>query len=293
MWRSGDQRAPHKPLLALWAIGRCLRSEPRLAPYELVDRQLGALLRRFGPHRKVIHTEDPFWRMQRDGVWEVDRPELVRTNQEGGASKADLRHHRIRGGLTENDYKVLQGDRWLAERIAEHLVANHFPPSLHEPVLEATSIPVDPLSEPEARDGEKWVVTRHRRRNPAFRARVLKAYGSRCAVCEFALCHLDAPLALEAAHIKWHEFKGPDTVENGLALCALHHELFDSGAFTLLPDLKVLVAGSVRGAGVETALRCYHRKPLRAPPRGGYPKPNPKFLAWHGSEVFKEPEVVR
>ena len=291
--QSGDQRAPHKPLLALWAIGRCLRAEPRLASYELVDRELGGLLRRFGPHRKVTHTEDPFWRMQRDDVWEVDRPELVSTNRGGGAPKSDLRHHQIRGGLTEHDYKSLQSDPWLAKRIAEHLVANHFPVSLHDAVLEATSIPVDSISESDTQDGENWVVARRRRRDPAFRARVLKAYGSRCAVCEFAICHLDAPLALEAAHIKWHEAKGPDTVENGLALCVLHHDLFDRGAFTVLPELKVLVADSVQGAGVETALRCYHGEPLRAPPQAGYPKPNPEFLVWHRSEVFREPEVVR
>ena len=287
VWQSGDQRAPHKPLLALWAIGRCLRGEPRLAPYQLVDRELRGLLRRFGPHRRVIHTEDPFWRMQRDDVWEVDRPKLVRTNRDGGAAKSDLKHHQIRGGLTEDDYETLQSDPWLARRVADHLVANHFPRSLHDAVLEATSIQVDPSLESDSRDGEDRVVVRRRRRDPAFRADVLEAYGSRCAVCEFAICHLDAPLALEAAHIKWHEAKGPDTVANGLALCALHHDLFDSGAFTLVPELRVLVADSVRGAGVETALRRYHGEPLRAPPRGGFPKPAPEFLVWHRSEVFR------
>lgn len=47
IWKDKRYRAPHKPLLALWAIGRCLRNEPRLAPFELVDRELTRLLRRF------------------------------------------------------------------------------------------------------------------------------------------------------------------------------------------------------------------------------------------------------
>ena len=71
IWTANGQRAPHKPLLALWAIGRCLRGEERLAPYEEADRALTTLLRAFGPHRKSIHTEAPFWRLQGDGVWEV------------------------------------------------------------------------------------------------------------------------------------------------------------------------------------------------------------------------------
>ena len=293
VWKSGGKRAPHKPLLALWAIGRCLRGEPRLASYELVDRELRGLLRRFGPHRKVIHTEDPFWRMQRDDVWEVDRPQLVRTNLEGGAYKSDLRRFHIRGGLTARDYAVLQGDPSLARRVAEHLVTSHFPASLHAPVLEAASIPIDTLTGSDVRNGEHWMVVRRRRRDPAFRGSVLEAYGSRCAVCEFALRHDDEPVALEAAHIKWHEAKGPDVVENGLALCTLHHDLFDAGAFTVLPELSVVVADSVQGAGVEIALGRYHGEPLRAPPRKGFPQPGERFLAWHRSEVFREPEVVR
>ena len=71
-------KAPNKPLLALWAIGRCLRGLPRLAEYGLVDRELSKLLMRFGPPRQIIHTEQLFWRMQGDDVWEIDRPELVK-----------------------------------------------------------------------------------------------------------------------------------------------------------------------------------------------------------------------
>ena len=71
IWTANGQRAPHKPLLALWAIGRCLRGEERLARYEEADRELTKLLRAFGPHRKSIHTKAPFWRLQGDGVWEV------------------------------------------------------------------------------------------------------------------------------------------------------------------------------------------------------------------------------
>ena len=37
IWTANGQRAPHKPLLALWAIGRCLRDEVRLASYAKAD----------------------------------------------------------------------------------------------------------------------------------------------------------------------------------------------------------------------------------------------------------------
>jgi putative restriction endonuclease len=54
---------------------------------------------------------------------------------------------------------------------------------------------------------------------------------------------------LEAAHIKWFQAKGPDIEANGLALCALHHKVFDLGAFTILPDTYSLVFSQHAVAG--------------------------------------------
>ncbi|MCF8039766.1 MAG: hypothetical protein K9K79_10670 [Desulfohalobiaceae bacterium] len=33
VWKQGGQRAPHKPLLLLYALGRCLRGKGRLISY--------------------------------------------------------------------------------------------------------------------------------------------------------------------------------------------------------------------------------------------------------------------
>jgi predicted restriction endonuclease len=38
-------------------------------------------------------------------------------------------------------------------------------------------------------------------------------------------------VGIEAAHVRWHSQAGPDVVANGLALCALHHALFDLAIF--------------------------------------------------------------
>ena len=75
VWRRGGERAPHKPLLALYAIARLLRCEPRMIPYVEIDRELGKLLMEFGPHRQSYHPEYPFWRLQNDGIWEVSPKE--------------------------------------------------------------------------------------------------------------------------------------------------------------------------------------------------------------------------
>src|SRR5690349_19311090 len=76
IWKKGEQRAPHKPLLILYALGRWQRGLPEVT-FPEAEPQLTALLREFGPARKSDHPEQPFWRLQNDGVWTVIAPPNV------------------------------------------------------------------------------------------------------------------------------------------------------------------------------------------------------------------------
>jgi putative restriction endonuclease len=106
------------------------------------------------------------------------------------------------------------------------------------------------------------------------------------------VCGLDVRLgnvtvALEAAHIQWHQAGGPDAEPNGLALCALHHKVFDLGAFTVDAG-RVLVSELVNGsAECDYVLLRHHGRDLRRPVQTES-APQAEFLAWHRKEVFKE-----
>lgn len=65
-WRRGSERAPHKPLLLLYALGRLEAEEEPFVSYRDVDQDLGDLLTDFGPPRASVHPEYPLWRLQRD-----------------------------------------------------------------------------------------------------------------------------------------------------------------------------------------------------------------------------------
>ncbi len=56
MWQRGGERAPHKPLLLLYALGRLTRGEPRQMSYADVKDDLTDLLNEFGPAR---HKQEP------------------------------------------------------------------------------------------------------------------------------------------------------------------------------------------------------------------------------------------
>ena len=222
VWRRGGQRAPHKPLLALYALGRCHRREGRLIAYSDVDRDLRELLHEFGPTRHSHHPEYPFWRLQNDGIWELKGAEkVVLRKSSSDAKKSELLRYDVHGGFTEEIYAQLAGDSKLLAEIARDLQEGNFPESIHEDILQAVGLDFDAQK------------SYQRKRDPSFPEKVLRAYEYQCAVCGFDVRIGNTLVGLEAAHIKWHQAGGPDTEVNGVALCSLHHKLFDRGAFTV------------------------------------------------------------
>jgi hypothetical protein len=80
-------------------------------------------------------------------------------------------------------------------------------------------------------------TVRVRERQRAFREAVLAAQGRRC-----ALCGLDVPVALDAAHVVPKEEDGSDDPRNGLALCAVHHRMYDADLLAIEPDSLRVIA---------------------------------------------------
>ena len=244
-----------------------------MASYREADKELAKLLRSFGPHRKSVHTEYPFWRLQNDDVWEIGDSDRITVGPGGDAHKSSLLRLDARGGFPKGIHTALQADEELAVQLATSLVDAHFTSTLRDEVLQAVGIDLG------------FQYSHRRFRDPAFSPAVLKAYGYRCAVCEFALRLNDKPVALEAAHIKWHRARGPSQIRNGLALCALHHRLFDKGAFTLSCDLTVMVAKSASGSGFDRSLGQFDSEMIGIPGNSD-DLPDPRFLRWHAHEVF-------
>ena len=73
---------------------------------------------------------------------------------------------------------------------------------------------------------------------------------------------------------------------NGLALCALHHRLFDHGAITVHEDLRVRVARALAGSSARGLLEKLDGQEIRLPIEPQL-YPNPGHLHWHHAEVFK------
>ena len=252
-----------------------------MLPYSEVDERIGYLLREFGPKRKVYHPEHPFWRLQNDGVWELSGAEQIQPSSGGNVNRGDLIRYDVSGGFTEEIAHQLRHDSDLAFEIVQNILYAHFPGSIHDDILQAVGIELT------FKSIRRLKRPKCLKRDPNFRTNVLRAYENRCAVCGFDLRLRDHPIALEAAHIRWHMSGGPDKEENGLALCVLHHKLFDRGAFTLSKHLDILVSNDASGsAGFQDWLLRFHGQKLNLPQSQVF-FPNENYTRWHVKEVFK------
>src|SRR5262249_23405904 len=119
VWKRGDERAPHKPLLVLYALGRWARGDHAEIPFSEVNRGLTGLLKEFGPSRKSFHPEYPFWRLQRDGVWQVSAPEGLRLRASNSdPPKGELLAHDVHAGFAAPVRAALAADPGLVGKIA-------------------------------------------------------------------------------------------------------------------------------------------------------------------------------
>ena len=240
--RSGERRAPHKPLLLLVAIAKLLQGEKDL-PFCEVESRLTPLLQAYAPPvQGRCQPELPYWHLRNDKLWDIPHAESF-TRQAGGFPQmAALRASA--GHLDERFAAALLAEPGLVQATVATLLAAHFPESLHADILAAVGMV---FPEPTIVADRQSVAHVHRRRDPRFREAVLRAYEHRCAVTGFRAALGGTYFGCEAAHVQWHAYDGPDNVNNGFAVEPTLHKLFDAGAWSLTDDRRVLVSADLTG----------------------------------------------
>ncbi|MDF1537243.1 MAG: HNH endonuclease, partial [bacterium] len=110
-------------------------------------------------------------------------------------------------------------------------------------------------------------------------------------ICQYDVRLGNTLIGIEAAHIKWVAANGPDEIQNGIALCTIHHKAFDRGAISLSPDYKLLVSENVIGEyWADKLFRNYSGNQIKLPISENY-YPEGKHISWHMKEVFRAPAL--
>ena len=274
IWKQGDQRAPHKPLLVLYALGRWQAGQKDVA-FRQAEPDLTALLREFGPPRKSDHPEQPFWRLQRDGVWTVHAPAGLETKKGADIPRVtELRSHDVRAEFSADVQAALAADPGLVAAIASRILERHFPESLHQDILNAVGLTLE------------TTVTR-RKRDPAFRQRVLKAYEFRCAVCGF---DVRLGIGVDRPGRRPHPLapggRPGDRGQRARALRPAPQDVRPGGLHRRGGRPARLRPGERHRRASRKHLMAFHGKPIRDAQHPDW-RPEPKHLEWHGREVFK------
>jgi putative restriction endonuclease len=283
-WSRGGERAPHKPLLLLAALGQLQRTGSSTMAYTAAEPQLAQLLRDYGPAGRTTTPAYPFHHLQTDGLWTVQAD-----HGQPGASPTRLRESGAVGRLHPDLEAALGRDPGLVALIAHALLDTNFPESLHRDLSAAVGLDLDALETSAARSR----VRQLRRRNPAFREAVLVAYEYRCAMCGYDGRLGTEAVGLDAAHLRWWAFDGPDSVENSLCLCSFHHKLLDRGVLGITDQHEVAVSSHFvgRGRAAEELVMRLLGQPLLEPQRG-QPLLATAHIRWHGGQVFRSPARV-
>jgi putative restriction endonuclease len=272
------KRAPHKPLLVLMALGRLVETGSSELPWSEAEERLAHLIAEFGPTTRTSRRQSaayPFTHLRTDGIWTLSRD--VPMDNLGPLDAAP-----ISGRLEASLERALSRPGQIAHA-ARLLVDAQFPRTVAPDVLIAVGLDPDQVF---AIESELASGGGKRQRSSSWPRAILESWDRQCAFCGYDGQLGSSSVGLEAAHVRWFNLGGPDDLNNGVALCSLHHKLFDRGALGLDEEYRILVSGAF-SARTEAAKRTYdlHSRPLR--PRRGTALPAGEHVAWHGREVFR------
>ncbi|MEU7003741.1 phosphorothioated DNA-binding restriction endonuclease [Nonomuraea sp. NPDC046570] len=277
-WSRNGERAPHKPLLLLYALGRFQCDGGTPIPFSTAEADLKRLLKEFGPPRDTSPGY-PFHHLTSDGVWLVD---TVNGPGSPGSELGRLRQSQASGRLHPDLVRALTADSRLVAHLARLLLDANFEPSLHPDICRRTGLSLEL--------GPAPAVIAVARRDRAFREQVLMAYEYCCAFCEYDGWLDGTAVGLDAAHVRWWAFQGPDELANALCLCVLHHKLFDKGVLGLTPGRTISVSARFVGrtAVAESMVRSLSGRPVRDP-QPGLDRVDLPHIDWHARQVFRQP----
>lgn len=148
-----------------------------------------------------------------------------------------------------------------------------FQAALPVPVAAPIEVAVDEITRRYATRQAHVRLHQHR-----FRQNVLRAYNTRCAVCQLR----EAPL-LQAAHIiEDTDQDGLATIANGISLCAIHHLAYDRNLLGIDPSGLVHIATrlleEIDGPMLRVGLQGFHGSSIHHP-RRRQDQPDPERLS--------------
>ncbi len=183
-----------------------------------------------------------------------------------------LRGRSVRA-LSGSDFTAIVSDG-LTDTLSERLAVR----------LELDATHLDPMTqallhEPPSERRMEQIRINKKIRSAAFRGHVLDAYDSRCAVTGLRMINGGGKAEAQAAHIWSVADGGPDEVQNGIALSATAHWLFDRHLISLDEQFGLLVSHN-KVPSELSRLFPPSGMPIHLPANPKF-RPRPEYVARH------------
>ncbi|MBS1795328.1 MAG: HNH endonuclease [Acidobacteria bacterium] len=259
--------APHKPLLLLAVID--LIEQGKVADNKI--RPSTEFVEAFLKYWNLIRSERPriflpFYHLQTDGFWHL-HPTPHGTIRPFGSMTQTAENVSF-ASLDEKLFILLAAPK-TREIIRHKIILTYFPNEkeiFHAAVSEnRADFPLKKLLlEPDA--GRPETSPDKPKRSRLFRGLIMRLYNYTCAACRFRLVTLDGMTAVDAAHIVPFSVSRDNAIDNGLALCKLHHWAFDNGLIAIDDDFRLQISEIFDERGDEAFLfRRLHSKKIHLP----------------------------
>ncbi|KAB7707129.1 hypothetical protein F9802_08950 [Bacillus aerolatus] len=263
-----------KPLLLLLLLSKIDRDEniKNKFHYKEVEAELDLIIKSFGNRTGRPNSFQPFHHLNSSPIWDLKLPEGVQLTSSKTAAVSLLRQESVYGFINEEAFKLLEKDKRSRTILINYILEKYWPQTIQDELRTYFNFSFyNPY---------KLV-----KRDPRFARHVLANFRYKCAMCGFQALFNQTPFGLDAAHILWHSFEGPSTIDNGLALCKLHHWAFDKGVVTVLPDKKIKVSKHFIGAEntSQTFIEGLDGSDLL---EWKEVEPSVEYFNWHNKNIF-------
>ncbi len=263
-----------KPLLVLLLVSRIEnnRVEENRFHFDDIEKQLERLIREHGgrPTDSGPRPEQPFSHLRSSPFW------ILRLQREYGPGKtvlvSDLRNPNSYGAFPPKVYQLLRSSSDARARVVDAILQQWWPETLHGDIRDDLGL-------------DRLDSQRRRQRDRQFTIDVLENFRYSCAFCGFHAVLNGQATGIDAAHVQWHSYRGPDEVANGIALCKLHHWAFDKGILGIDEEERIRIADVfVAQSDGGLPLESLKSRTFAVQPRNVAIAEH--FLDWHRSNVY-------
>ena len=279
-----------KPLLVLIVLMRLKYEGVATIEFREVNKVLSKVLSELIKYKDYnqINTHDPFWRLKKDGIWEIDTPEEKFTKfqekfNRRRAYKTLLLETNPTGKFTDDIIKYLEHSPQYIDLIAERMLEKYFYSSTYD-----------------HRDKVKHLIGYYEtdiNNQLLFNRNVLRAYNSKCSVCQSNKRFFNTLIDIRVTPIVPVDQHNFIKASSGIVLCKIHNEFYKKGIFTIeFRNRKYTIATTEKRPTnhidyivnrykdkYDSLLNEEHKLVI---PEMEIDRPTPEMLNWHNENVF-------